>query len=66
MIRVVLMGAAGRMGRAVEAAAAGAGDLAIGARVDTRANLPADAGGWSDDLAAVLEPGEDHVVHARR
>ncbi|MEQ1833055.1 MAG: 4-hydroxy-tetrahydrodipicolinate reductase [Candidatus Eisenbacteria bacterium] len=58
MIRVVLMGAAGRMGRAVEAAAAGSGDITIGARVDLRGNIPGDGSGWSDDLAAVLKPGD--------
>ncbi len=58
MIRVVLMGAAGRMGRAVEAAAAGSGDLMIGARVDLRGNIPGDGSGWATDLAAVLKPGD--------
>lgn len=58
MIRVVLMGAAGRMGRAVEAAAVGAGDLTLGARVDLRGNIPGDGSGWSDDLAAVVKPGD--------
>ena len=58
MIRVVLVGAAGRMGRAVEAAAAGASDLAIHARVDLRANLPADGGVWTDDVLSVTCPGD--------
>ncbi len=64
MIRVVLVGAAGRMGRAVEAAAAGASDLAIIARVDLRTNFPAGAGvagaagGWGDDVGAVAGPGD--------
>ncbi len=58
MIRVVLMGAAGRMGRAVEAAAAGASDLTIGARVDLRGNIPGDGTGWSDDLATVVQKGD--------
>ena len=44
MIRIVLNGAAGRMGRAVEAAAAGATDLAVVARVDRRANFPVGVG----------------------
>jgi 4-hydroxy-tetrahydrodipicolinate reductase len=64
VIRVVLVGAAGRMGRAVEAAAAGASDLAIHARVDLRANFPAGAGvggqgeAWSDDVQAVTSAGD--------
>jgi 4-hydroxy-tetrahydrodipicolinate reductase len=44
VIRIVLNGAAGRMGRAVEAAAAGATDLAVVARVDRRENFPAGVG----------------------
>lgn len=44
MIRVVLVGAAGRMGRAVEAAASGTRDVAIVARVERRANFPVGAG----------------------
>jgi dihydrodipicolinate reductase len=36
MIRIVLVGAAGRMGRAVEAAAAASGEFEIAARVDVR------------------------------
>ncbi len=64
MIRVVLVGAAGRMGRAVEAAAAGASDLAIVARVDLRANFPAGggvaglSGQWSEDVGAVAKAGD--------
>jgi 4-hydroxy-tetrahydrodipicolinate reductase len=58
MIRIVLVGAAGRMGRAVEAAAAGAADLAISARVDLSANFPADAGVWSESVASVLGRGD--------
>ena len=64
MIRVVLVGAAGRMGRAVEAAAAGAADLAVHARVDLRANFPAGEGVgkaaaiWSDDVHAVTGKGD--------
>lgn len=56
MIRVALVGAAGRMGRAIEAAAAGADDLAVAARVD-RPEAFGAAGGWTDDLGPVLEPG---------
>lgn len=44
MIRVVLVGAAGRMGRAVEAAASGAQDVKIVARVERRANFPVSVG----------------------
>lgn len=58
MIRIVLSGAAGRMGRAVEAAAAGAADLAIHARVDVRANFPSGAGVWSDDISSVTGKGD--------
>ena len=62
MIRLVLVGAAGRMGRAVEAAAAGASDLAIVASVDARANFPADAGVWSESVASVVGRGDVVVV----
>jgi 4-hydroxy-tetrahydrodipicolinate reductase len=58
MIRVVLMGAAGRMGRAIEAASATAQDLAIGGRVDLVANLPPGAAGWTSDLTAVVKRGD--------
>jgi 4-hydroxy-tetrahydrodipicolinate reductase len=61
VIRVVLVGAAGRMGRAVEAAADGAADLSIHARVDLRANFssaPGVAGAWSEDVQAVTAKGD--------
>src|SRR5262249_40372674 len=58
VIRIVLVGAAGRMGRAVEAAAAGAADLGIAARVDVRANFPAGGGVWTEDAASVLGRGD--------
>jgi 4-hydroxy-tetrahydrodipicolinate reductase len=58
VIRIVLVGAAGRMGRAVEAAATGAADLAIHARVDLRANFPAGDGVWSEDVQAVTGKGD--------
>lgn len=58
MIRVVLQGAAGRMGRAVEAAAAGATDLTVAARVDTSENPAGGGGVWSRDLAAVVQKGD--------
>lgn len=57
MIRVVVVGAAGRMGRAVEAAAGGAEGLVIVARVDRAETFTAEDGVWTDDLASVLEPG---------
>ncbi|MCE9627336.1 MAG: 4-hydroxy-tetrahydrodipicolinate reductase [Candidatus Eisenbacteria bacterium] len=56
MIRVVLNGAAGRMGRAVTAAAVGATDLSIAACVDrTRGE---GAGPWYTDLGAAVQPGD--------
>lgn len=58
MMRIVLVGAAGRMGRAIEAAAAGAADVEIGARVDQPANFPGGGGVWSDDVASVTRPGD--------
>jgi len=57
-MRVVLVGAAGRMGRAIEAAAAGAPDVEIGARVDQRANFPPGGGVWTDDVASVTRAGD--------
>jgi 4-hydroxy-tetrahydrodipicolinate reductase len=58
MIRVVLVGAAGRMGRAVEAAAAAAGGVEITARVDTRTDIPPDGGVWSGEVRTVLARGD--------
>lgn len=56
MIRVVLNGAAGRMGRAVTAAAVGATDLSIAACVDrTRGE---GAGPWHTELAAAVQKGD--------
>ena len=57
MIPLVLVGAAGRMGRAVEQAALAAGDFEIRGRVDRRENFPAADGVWSDDPAAFLVEG---------
>jgi 4-hydroxy-tetrahydrodipicolinate reductase len=57
MIRVVVVGAAGRMGRAIDAAAAGAADLVVAARVDRPQAFAAADGAWTGDLAAVLEAG---------
>src|SRR5207249_3308385 len=50
VIRIVLVGAAGRMGRAVDAAAAGAADLGIAARVDVRATLAALPPDWDVEI----------------
>jgi len=58
VIRIVLVGAAGRMGRAVDAAAAGAADLGIAARVDVRANFAAGGGVWTEDAASALGRGD--------
>ena len=57
-MRVVLVGAAGRMGRAVEAAAMAAGDVEIAARVDERPDLSAGNGVWSAEAAQVLARGD--------
>ena len=57
-MRVVLVGAAGRMGRAVEAAAMAAGDVEIAARVDARPDLSASNGVWSAEVAPVLARGD--------
>jgi len=57
MIGIVLAGAAGRMGRAVEQAAAGLGDVEIVARIDRRENFGAGDGGWTEDAAAAVRPG---------
>lgn len=57
MIRVVLVGAAGRMGRAIEGAAENAEGLIVVARVDRPENFTAEDGVWTADLGSVLEPG---------
>ncbi len=56
MIRVVLNGAAGRMGRAVTAAATGAGDLTIVACVDRAAGE--GQGPWYTALAGAVQRGD--------
>ncbi len=56
-MRVVLIGAGGRMGRAIALAAAGAGDVELAGCVDVRANFGADGGTWTEDAAAVIAPG---------
>jgi 4-hydroxy-tetrahydrodipicolinate reductase len=58
MIPLVLVGAAGRMGRAVEQALAEAAGFTLRARVERRDRWPAGAAGWSDDAAAVLAAGD--------
>ncbi len=58
MIPIVLVGAAGRMGRAVEQAVEGSPGFVIRARVDRAASHPAGASGWSADVAGVLEAGD--------
>lgn len=57
MIRIVLVGAAGRMGAAIEAAARTAPGLEIAARVDRRESFPAGAVAWTDDPSPVCVPG---------
>lgn len=57
MIRIALIGAAGRMGRAIEQAAAGAGDVEIAARVDVRENPGGGGGVWIREPAAAIERG---------
>lgn len=57
MIELVLVGAAGRMGRAVAQAAAEAADVTVAACVDQSSNLLAEGGVWTSDLASALTPG---------
>jgi 4-hydroxy-tetrahydrodipicolinate reductase len=58
MIRIVLVGAAGRMGRAIEAAAAGSGEFEIAARVDVHPEHPQSHGVWSAEVSPVLGRGD--------
>lgn len=58
MIRVVLLGAAGRMGRAIVAAAGPLEDVTIKACVDREANFPEVGGVWTSIAADVIEPGD--------
>jgi 4-hydroxy-tetrahydrodipicolinate reductase len=67
MIPIVLVGAAGRMGRAVEEAARASADVAIRSHVDRAAPVAALAGGanpggeagvWSEDASAVVRSGD--------
>jgi 4-hydroxy-tetrahydrodipicolinate reductase len=57
MIRIVLVGASGRMGMAITSASQGAADVEIVARVDLRENLPTTGGEWTADAASVIQPG---------
>jgi 4-hydroxy-tetrahydrodipicolinate reductase len=58
MIPLVLVGAAGRMGRAIEQAVAGAPGFVIKARVDRATSHPAGASGWTADAAGALAAGD--------
>ncbi len=60
MIPIVLIGAAGRMGRAVAEALAGADGITLKARVEKPGvSAPPDGGApWSHDLGAVLSHGD--------
>lgn len=58
MIPLVLVGAAGRMGHAIEQAAAGSSGFAIKARVERVASHPAGAAGWLADADGVLGAGD--------
>jgi 4-hydroxy-tetrahydrodipicolinate reductase len=57
---VVLVGAAGRMGRAITEALGEADDLALKASVDRPEAVPLGTRGWTADLAATVAP--DDVV----
>lgn len=58
MIRIVLLGAAGRMGHAVAAAASGMPDVTIRARVDREANFPEVGGVWTSSAGDVIAAGD--------
>ena len=58
MIRVVLLGAAGRMGRAIAAAAGTADDVTIKACIDREANFPEVGGVWTSSAADVVAAGD--------
>jgi 4-hydroxy-tetrahydrodipicolinate reductase len=58
VIPLVLVGAAGRMGRAIEQALAGVDDLALKARVERRDRWPAGASDWREDADGVLAAGD--------
>lgn len=56
MTRLAVMGAAGRMGRAVDAAAAAAG-IEVAVRIERPGTPDAPSGVWTGDPAEVVEPG---------
>ncbi len=58
MIPLVLVGAAGRMGRAVADAAAAAGGFELRAAIDRAVPAGAASPPWGTDLAAVLRAGD--------
>jgi 4-hydroxy-tetrahydrodipicolinate reductase len=58
MIPLVVVGAAGRMGRAVEQAAEGTPGYFIKARVDRAASHPAGVAGWVEETGTVLSAGD--------
>lgn len=58
MIPLVIVGAAGRMGRALEQAVSGSSEFVIRARVDHAESFPAGAAGWIADAATVLARGD--------
>ena len=59
MIPIVLVGAAGRMGRAIEETARGNPEYQIRARIESPEHLPKSREGspWSSDLSAFAAPG---------
>ena len=58
MTAIVLVGAAGRMGRAITEALASADDLQLATSVDRPEAIPAGAPrAWTSDLAAAVTPG---------
>lgn len=60
MIPLVLVGAGGRMGRAIADAAAGSPDVTVRACVEREAPAPGSPGGpaWGTDLAALARAGD--------
>jgi 4-hydroxy-tetrahydrodipicolinate reductase len=58
VIPLVILGAAGRMGRAVDGLAAERGGFEVRARVDRAANFLAGPGVWTDDLAGSVRAGD--------
>jgi len=58
MIRIVLLGAAGRMGRAIVSAAGPMEDVTLKACVDLEANFPEVGGVWTGSAADVVAAGD--------